>query len=93
MAATRPLARDGMAKGTFRSLKVFNYRLWAVGSLDRMSLYGASLPTAEWPLSGCKRPFVQWKRSANDCHSVPQIERPWSTQSGHTDAQWAKPLA
>jgi hypothetical protein len=38
MAATRPLARDGMAKGTFRSLKVFNYRLWAVGSLDRMSL-------------------------------------------------------
>jgi hypothetical protein len=22
-----------MAKGTFRSLKVFNYRVWAIGSL------------------------------------------------------------
>jgi MFS family permease len=27
------LARDGVARGAFRSLKVFNYRLWAVGSL------------------------------------------------------------
>lgn len=33
MAATRLLARDGVAKGTFRSLKVFNYRVWAIGSL------------------------------------------------------------
>jgi MFS family permease len=33
MAAMRPRARDAMAKGTFRSLKVFNYRVWAIGSL------------------------------------------------------------
>ena len=26
-------AREGMAKGTSRSLKVFNYRVWAIGSL------------------------------------------------------------
>jgi hypothetical protein len=36
-----------MAKGTFRSLKVFNYRLWAVGSLDRMSRFGASATYSE----------------------------------------------
>lgn len=33
MAAIRPRACEGMAKGTFRSLKVFNYRVWAIGSL------------------------------------------------------------
>ena len=33
MAVIGPRARDGMAKGTFRSLRVFNYRVWAVGSL------------------------------------------------------------
>ena len=33
MAAIRPRACEGMAKGTFRSLRVFNYRVWAIGSL------------------------------------------------------------
>lgn len=33
MAATRPRAPDGMATGTFRSLKIFTYRVWAVGLL------------------------------------------------------------
>ncbi len=33
MAAIRPGTRDRMANGTFRSLRVFNYRVWAAGSL------------------------------------------------------------
>ena len=33
MAEIRPSARDGMGKGTFRSLRIFNYRVWALGSL------------------------------------------------------------
>jgi MFS family permease len=33
MAAIRPGAREGFAMGTFRALKVFNYRVWAIGSL------------------------------------------------------------
>lgn len=33
MAAIRPRACDALARGTFRSLKVFNYRVWAIGSL------------------------------------------------------------
>lgn len=33
MAAIRPRACDAVAKGTFRSLKVFNYRVWTIGSL------------------------------------------------------------
>ena len=41
-AATRLLVRDGMAKGTFRSLKVFNYRLGPSARLSPISVYGCS---------------------------------------------------
>jgi len=37
-----------MAKGTFRSLKVFNYRVWAIGSSTVTCAYASTVgPTAE----------------------------------------------